>query len=781
MGLTKGINVIKRDGNTEELDIEKIHKVLNWACEGIEGVWTSEIEAQAGLKFYNNMLTSDLHNSLIDASHELISEDSPNYDLVAGRLLMFSIRKVVYKQFKVPHILDVVTKNVTEGYYHPDILTLYSLKEWDQINSWVKNDRDFDFKISGAREWVSKYLIQNRSTGEFRESPQIAYMVMAAILMKKYVDDGFGFDIIKETYEELSDGGFSIPSPVAASIRSTKPQGASCTLLEVGDDLPSIGASASAILVYAAAKAGLGIGLYNLRAENQPIRNGEVKTTGPIPFGHLLQSAVSSCSQGGMRKGSATFYYNIWHRDVEKLLVLKNNKGTEETRIRHADHGFNINGYLLRKIFKGESIALFSPEEVPKLQKAFFDDQKEFERLYEKYSRSNKVKSRLVVSGEAIRTLMVGERSSTSRIYFHFVDNTNEQGSFIPEFAPVKQSNLCCEITLPTIPLKSLYDEEGLISLCTLCAINWGKIKKPSDFKRVCRIAVFFLDSLLDYQPYLLPAAKNSTDWYRSLGIGVNNLAYFLAKRGLKYNRDALEVVDEFMEAQAFYLTQASIELSKKYGPCGKYQNTKYSKGITPFDVRKKAVDELVPAVERLDWAQIKADLIEYGPRHATLMANMPSETSSRIKNMTNGGEPVRSLIVTKGGTKQVVQDYDKLKNKYDTEWEVELEGYIYVQAVMQKWMDQAISLNTRYDPSKFVNGMIPAWLIINHIGMCYKYGLKTMYYHNNRKMLVAKDDNGEVIEGEFTVTDEVSDTPVEILFLDMIESDEEDCESCTI
>lgn len=736
----KEIILKKRNGNTEPLDINKIHKVLQWACEGVDGVSTSEIEAAAGLKFYNGMLTADLHNSLIDAAHDLISEESPNYDLVAGRLVMFDLRKIVYNDFEVPHIYDIVKGNVESGWYRDDVLGTYTRDEWNQLNSFINHDNDFKFKISGAREWISKYLVQNRVTGEYKETPQITYMVIAAILMRKYVEQ-FGLTIVKEYYEDLSSGAISIPSPVANSIRTPKPQGASCTVIETADDLNSIGATVQAIIKYASNKAGLGIGVQNLRAERQPIRGGEAKTTGPIPFAQMMQSAVNSCSQGGMRKGSATFYHNIWHMDVEKLLVLKNNKGTEETRIRHADHGFNLNGYLLRKIFKGEEITLFSPETVPDLLKAFYDDQDEFARLYEKYSKDNTINKKKI-DGSIVRSLLVGERSSTSRIYFHFVDLSNIQGSFIAQLAPIHLSNLCLEITLPTIPFYSVDDPDGLISLCNLSAINWGMIKKPSDFKRVCRNAIFSIDSLQDYQPYLMPAAENSTKWYRSIGIGVNNLAYFLAKRGLKFNDEALPVVDEYMEAQAYYLTSASIELAKLYGACGKVENTKYSLGQVPFDNRKKEVDELVPAIERMDWKQIREDLKTYGIRNATLMANMPAETSARIHGLTNGGEPARSPITTKGGTKTVVPEFLKLRNKYDFEWDMILEGYIKVQAVMQKWMDQTISLNTRYDPSKYPDKMVPAKLILKHIGMIYKYGLKTAYYHNNRKVLNESDGN---------------------------------------
>lgn len=755
----KEILLEKRDGTKEAIDIEKIHKVLNWACEGVTGVSTSEIEGKAHLKFYQGMKTSDLHASLIEAAHELIDEETPNYDLVAGRLLIFDLRKRAYGQFEVPRLYGHIKNNVETGWYHPELLDMYTEKEWDKIESFVNHDLDLNFKISGAREWFNKYLVQNRKTQEYKESPQVANILVSAILMKKY-QPIFGLDMVRDYYKDLSEGDTSIPSPMAAGIRTPHPQGASCVVIESGDSLPSITATVDACIKYASNRAGLGVGIYNLRAEKQPVRGGAVTTTGPIPFGQLISAAIGSCSQGGIRKGSGTLYHTIWHKNVTKLLVLKNNRGTEETRIRHMDHAFNINGYLLKKIFLGEDIALFSPEDVPDLNKAFYDDQKEFVRLYEKYAKNKKIAT--IISGDEIRTLMINERNSTSRIYFHFVDNSNEQGSFIPEVAPIRQSNLCLEITLPTIPLETFDDPNGLISLCNLSAINWGKAKTPADLEGPCRRAVFALDSMLDYQPYLLKAAENSTKWYRSLGIGVNNFAYFLAKRGLKYNKEALPIVDEFMEAQSFYLIKASVELAKLYGPCGKIENTKYSQGLVPHDLRKKAVDELVEMQERLPWGPLREDLKKYGIRNATLMANMPSETSSRIHGMTNGDEPVRKGIVVKQGTKQVAPEYARLKNRYDYEFDMDLEGYIFNCAVQQKWMDQAISLNTRYNPSNYPEGKIPAKLMIKHIGMIYKFGLKTAYYQNNKKVLMEKEE----------------ELPEEIV---QETQDEVDCENCAV
>lgn len=741
----KEVFVTKRDGSKEVLDINKIHKVVQWACDGVEGVSPSEVESQVKVKFFNGMKTSDLHESLVNAAHELISDYAYNYDIVAGRLAMYDVRKKVYGKFEPSHLVDVIEKNIKEGWYDSEICSLYTNDQWNQINDYIKHDRDFDFRIAGVKEWRSKYLVKNRKTGELKESPQIAYMLVSAILMNKYVADE-GLKIVFDYYDALSTGDITIPTPVLAGVRTPTRQFSSCTVIECGDSLNSITATVDAVVKYASRKAGLGVGVYNLRAEKQKVKGGSVTTTGPIPFTQLLQSAVLSCSQGGVRKGSVTFFHNIWHKDVQSLLVLKNNKGTEETRVRHSDHGFNINGYLWKKMVAGEDMYLFSPEEVPDMQKAFFEDQEKFAELYEKYSKSNKV-SKVKVSAADIRDILLTERIGTSRIYIHNVDNSNSQGSFLPEFAPIKQSNLCLEVCLPTSPLETFDDPDGLISLCTLSAINWGKIKKPEQFEKSCKLAVYALDALLDYQEYPLQAAKNSTDWYRPLGIGVNDLAHFLAKRGLKYDANSLPVADEYMEAMAFYLTKASVELAKKYGACGKSDETKYSKGVVPADVRKKAVDELVEHVDRLDWEGLRKDLITYGIRNATLMACMPSETSSRVQNLTNGVEPVRSLITVKDGTSIVAPEAEKLKNKYISAWDVDVEGYLKVMAVLQKRIDQAISTNTTYDPSKFEGDKIPGSLVLRHLLLAYKYGLKTLYYNNNVKKDVVEDKQEDTCE----------------------------------
>lgn len=738
----KEIFVVKRSGEKELLDIDKIHRVVVWACEGVEGASPSEVEAQAKLKLFDGIKTSDLHEALVNAAHELVSEETYGYDLVSGRLAMYDIRKKVYGSFDVPHILSIIKKNTADGWYDSELEGMYTEDQWNELNSHINHNLDFDFKIAGVREWINKYLTKNRATKDLKDTPQVVYMLVAAVLMHKYVKQQ-GLGIVKDYYDVLANALLTLPTPVLAGVRTPTRQFASCTVIECGDSLNSISATADALLQYASRKAGLGIGVYNLRAATQPVRNGDATTTGPIPFTQLLQAAIGSCSQGGIRKGSGTFYHNIWHKDVMSLLVLKNNKGTEETRVRHADHAFNINGYLLKKMLSDGDMYLFSPEEVPDLQEAFFQDQDKFAKLYEKYSKDPKV-TKVKVKASEVRDLLITERSATNRVYLHFVDNVNKQGSFKPESAPIRQSNLCLEIELPTKPLQTVDDPEGLISLCTLSAINLGKIKKSSDFSKVCRLAVYALDSLLDYQDYPLKAARNSTDWYRPLGIGVNDLAHFLAKRKLKYGSpECLEVVDEYMEAMAFYLTKASVELAKLYGPCGKVGDTKYSDGLFPMDVRKKDVDSLVEHSPKMDWEGLREELKEFGIRNATLTAFMPSETSSRVHSLTNGVEPIRGLITTKDGTMMVAPEAKKLAKDYQITWDIDAADYLKTMAVCQKWVDQSISSNTTYDPTKSPDGRLSGTKVLKDIVLAYKLGIKTLYYQNT----FSPDDGVEYVE----------------------------------
>lgn len=756
------INVTKRDGNTEPLDIDKIHKVVTWACEGTYNTSPSEIEQASRIKFYDGIKTSDLHESIVNATHDLIAKDN-QYDLVAGRLALFDIRKRAYGQFEVPHLYDIVLKNSKDGWYDPELPSMFTREEWDKLNSYLKHERDFDIRISGIDEWRSKYLVQNRATKELKESPQVSYMLISAVLNKQY-----GLKEIKEYYNDLSTFITTIPTPLVSGVRTKTKQFSSCVLIEAGDSLSSISATADACMKYASRKAGLGVSVASFRAEKQPVRGGEALTTGPIPFTQFIEKAALSCSQGGIRKGSINFNHWGLHLDLRKLLVLKNNKGTEETRIRHSDHTFLMNGFIYKKLMRDQSIHLFSPEEVPDLYDAFFKDQIKFEQLYEHYSTSKKIKKE-VITAEEYKTLLIGERQGTSRIYTLNVDLANNNGPFIPELAPIKMTNLCVEILQHTAPLQYHDDPDGLIALCTLSAINFGELRSPQDLEQPCRRAVRALDSLLSLQDYPLAASKRHTEMYRPLGIGINNLAYFLAKHNLKYGEQrALELLDEYMEAFSYYLIKASVELAREKGPCQAVEHTKYKQGIVPMDTRKLAVDELVPHTTRLDWDSLKEDLKTYGIRNATLMACMPSETSSKIANCTNGVEPVRSMVVTKRGRKTVAPYAHRMEQKYDIVWnQVGPKNYLKTMAVIQKWIDQTISSNTTYNIEHYFNSVIPAQTILEDILTAYKYGLKTLYYCNNLKSVdTDSEDNSEEKLEEIMQSENL---------------DEDDCESCKI
>lgn len=730
------IYVTKRNGEKEPLDIQKIHRVAQWACEGTVNTSPSEIEQTAQIKFYDGMKTADLHQALIDSTHDLITKDN-QYDLVAGRLATFDIRKKAYGQHEVPRLYDIIKKNCSDGWYSSELVNLYTEEEWEIIEAFVDHERDFTIRYSGVSEWTDKYLVQNRLTKEFKESPQIAYILVSAILNKKY-----GFKRIKHYYNNLSLYQTTIPTPLIAGVRTDEKQFSSCVLIECGDSLKSISATADACMTYAAKKAGLGVSVAKLRAAKQSVRNGKAYTTGPIPFTKHLETAALSCSQGAIRKGSINFMHLGWHLDVEQLIVLKNNKGNEENRIRHSDHTILLNGVLLKKMMKNETIWLFSPEQVPDLYKAFFADQEKFEKLYDQYSRSRTV-IKSSISGNDLRDLLVGERTGTSRVYVLFVDLANIQGPFIPEVAPIKMTNLCVEILQHTEPLNFHDDPDGLIALCTLSAIDFGSVKKPEDLEKPCRNAVYSLDSLLSYQDYPLKAAEKHTRMYRPLGIGINNLAYFLAKRGLKYGeQEALNVLDHYMEAFSYYIIRASVDLAKEYGPCDAWKNTKYSQGIFPHDLRKQAVDQLVKHQERFDWDTLREDVKKYGIRNATLMACMPSETSSKVANSTNGVEPVRAMVVTKRGVKIVAPDAYKLSAKYDKVWDqAGPKNYIKTVAIIQKWIDQTISTNTTYNLDHYPDAKIPAKEVFEDILTAYKYGLKTLYYNNNLKRVDAEEE----------------------------------------
>jgi len=764
------IQVTKRDGRREPLDIEKLHKVVFYACEDITGVSPSEVEIKSQIQFFNGITTKEIQETLIKAAADLISEETPNYQYVGGRLINYALRKEVYGSYDPCTVRELVEKNINNGFYDTELLDDYDNDEWHKINNFIKHDRDTDLTYVAMEQLRGKYLCQNRVSGEIFETPQMCYVLIAATLFKNYPKEE-RLRWVKEYYDAISLHDISLPTPVMAGVRTPQRQFSSCVLIESDDSLASINATSASIVNYVSQKAGIGIGGGNIRAIGSQIRKGDAYHTGIIPFYKMFQAAVKSCSQGGVRGGAATIYYPVWHLEAEEMLVLKNNKGTEDNRVRHIDYGVQFNKLMYERLIEGGDITLFSPSDVPGLYNAFFADQDLFRQLYETAERNTKIRKKVVKAIDLFSSFME-ERKNTGRIYLQNVDNANEHGSFLPEVAPIRQSNLCAEIDLPTKPLKDLNDPEGEISLCTLSAINWGNIKDPSDFEKVCRLAVRGLDALLSYQNYPILAAQLSTEKRRPLGIGIINFAYWLAKHDMNYqNIDTagLEMIDEYAEAWSYYLIKASADLAVEYGAPSGNMETKYGHGITPNQTYKKDVDELVPHVERMDWKGLREQLKATGIRNSTLMALMPSETSAQIANATNGIEPPRSLISVKqskhGVLKQVVPEYKRLKNKYDLLWDQESpEGYLKIMAVLQKYIDQGISVNTSYNPVHYGDEKIPLSTMLQHLLMFYKYGGKQLYYFNTF------DGQGELDVNKL-MSQELAPSEV----------DEEDCEGCTI
>ncbi len=764
---TKGIFVTKRDGRKEPLDVEKLHRVVFWATENITGVSASEVEIKSQIQFYNGIKTSDVQETLIKAAADLISEEAPNYQYVAGRLVNYHLRKEVYGDYKPWHILNLIKRNVDMGFYDEELLSNYTSEEWEEINSFIDHERDMSLSYVAMEQLRGKYLVQNRVTGQIMETPQMAYALIAATLFSKYPEET-RLRYVRDYYNAISQHDISLPTPIMAGVRTPQRQFSSCVLIESDDSLDSINATASSIVKYVSMKAGIGIGAGRIRAIGSPIRKGDASHTGVIPFYKHFQSAVRSCSQGGVRNGAATLYYPLWHLEIEDMLVLKNNKGTEDNRVRHMDYGVQFNKLMYERLLTGGNITCFSPSDVPGLYDAFFSDQEKFRQLYEAAEKDTKIRKK-VFKAIDLFSMFMEERKNTGRIYLMNVDHANTHGAFIESEAPIKMSNLCCEINLPTKPLSHFFDEQGEISLCTLSAVNWGNVKEPKDFERICDLAVRALDELLDYQSYPVLAAQLSTMNRRPLGVGIINFAYWLAKNDLSYSDPAaLAKVDEFAEAWSYYLIKASVNLAKEKGAIPKAMETKYGHGIVPIDTRKIEVDELVPHVERMDWVSLREELKAHGIRNSTLMALMPAETSAQVANATNGIEPPRSLISVKqskhGVLKQVVPEFRKLKNKYELLWDQKSpEGYLNICAILQKYIDQGISVNTSYNPQNYEDEKIPMSEMIKHLLMFYKYGGKQLYYFNTN------DGQGEINVQKFVEEQTLPDI------------DEADCESCKI
>ncbi len=737
MNATTHLQVTKRDGRLEPIDLDKIHRVVTWAAEGLNNVSVSQVELKSHIQFYNGIRTDDIHETIIKAAADLISQDSPDYQYLAARLAIFHLRKIAYGEFEPPHLFDHVTKLTEAGKYDRHILEDYTREEFDELNAYIDHCRDMTFSYAAVKQLEGKYLEQNRVTGQIYETPQFLYILVAMCLFSKY-PKATRLDYVKRFYDAVSTFKVSLPTPIMSGVRTPTRQFSSCVLIECDDSLDSINATTSAIVKYVSQRAGIGINAGRIRGLGSEIRGGEAQHTGCIPFFKMFQAAVKSCSQGGVRGGAATLFYPMWHIEVENLLVLKNNRGVEENRVRHLDYGVQINKLMYTRLIKGGNITLFSPNEVPGLYDAFFADQDEFERLYTQYEQDPNIRKRSVPATDLFSSLMQ-ERAGTGRIYIQNVDHCNTHSPFDPSVAPVRQSNLCLEIALPTKPLDNIHDENGEIALCTLSAFNLGALTDLDEFEEMADLTVRALDALLDYQDYPVKAAYHATMNRRTLGIGVINYAYYLAKNGVKYSDDsAIGLTHRTFEAMQYYLLKASVNLAKEYGACPLFNETVYSQGKLPIDTYKKDLDAICQEPLHYDWEGLRADIVKYGLRNSTLTALMPSQTSSQIANATNGIEPPRGLVTVKaskdGILKQVVPEFENLKDAYETLWQMPSnDGYLKLVGVMQKFVDQAISANTSYDPGKFEGGKVSMKQMLKDLLTAYKYGVKTLYYHNTR------------------------------------------------
>lgn len=735
--MNKSILVTKRNGKKEPIDLDKIHRVITWAAEGLSNVSVSQVELRSHIQFYDGIRTADIHETIIRAAADLISQDAPDYQYLSARLAIFHLRKKAYGQFEPPKLYEHVKKLVADGRYDKHLLTDYTEDEFNQMDTFLDHWRDMTFSYAAVKQLEGKYLVQNRVTGEIYESAQFLYILVAACLFANYPKET-RLDYVKRFYDAVSTFKISLPTPIMAGVRTPTRQFSSCVLIECDDSLDSINATASAIVKYVSQRAGIGVNAGRIRALGSSIRGGEAFHTGCIPFYKYFQTAVKSCSQGGVRGGAATVFYPLWHLEVESLLVLRNNRGVEENRVRHLDYGVQINKLMYQRLIKGEDITLFSPSDVPGLYDAFFANQAEFERLYCQYEADESIRKRAVKAVELF-SLLMQERASTGRIYIQNVDHCNTHSPFNPDVAPVRQSNLCMEIALPTKPLNNINDSSGEIALCTLSAFNLGLIESLDEFEELARLAVRALDNLLDYQDYPVPAAKTSTMNRRTLGIGVINFAYYLAKHGVKYSDgSANNLTHRTFEAMQYYLLKASNELAMEKGACPLFHETTYSQGILPIDTYKRDLDDIVKAKLNYDWEALRQSIKTHGLRNSTLSALMPSETSSQISNATNGIEPPRGYVSVKaskdGILKQVVPEYDTLKRFYELLWQIPNNtGYLQLVGIMQKFIDQSISANTNYDPTKFANDKVPMKQLLADLLIAYKYGVKTLYYHNTR------------------------------------------------
>jgi len=765
----ESINVKKRNGRgTEPLNIDKIHEMVEYACEDITGVSASQVEMRSGLQFYDGISTDEIQEILIKSTADLVDLNNPNYTYVASRLLLYSLRKqVIRKLWDHPHFYEHVKKVVDLELYDKEILSHYQRKDFDRMENWLNHNRDYDFTYAGLRQVIDKYLVQDRSTNVVYETPQFMYMMIAATLFAKYPKER-RMSYVKKYYDAISTFKINIPTPVMAGVRTPLKQYASCVLVDIDDTLPSIFSSDMAVGRYVAQRAGIGINAGRIRGINSRIRGGEVQHTGVIPFLKKFEATVKCCTQNGVRGGSATVHFPIWHQEINDIIVLKNNKGSEDNRVRKLDYSIQLSKLFYERFIANEDITLFSPHEVPELYDAWGTD--EFDDLYLKAERKTSV-SKTKINAQELFFDILKERAETGRIYIMNIDHCNTHSSFKDR---VYMSNLCQEITLPTTPIQHI-DGEGEIALCILSAINVGKINKRDELQPLCDLAVRALDEIIDHQKYPIDAAEKSTKARRSLGIGYIGLAHYLAKKGYHYDQKlAWRQVDKLTEAFQYYLLHASLDLAKEKGPCSAFKQTKYADGILPIDTYKKDVDEVVKREFTYDWEHLRKEIKEHGLRHSTLSAQMPSESSSVVSNATNGIEPPRDYLSVKkskkGPLKQIVPEYSKLKNFYTLLWDMKgNEGYINIVAVMQKYFDQAISGNWSYNPENYTDGQVPVSVMAQDLLTTYKLGWKTSYYQNTYDSKKDEDEPTHPIGFHDNVPEVTK------------KEEDENCDSCTI
>ena len=767
--MSNGIKVQKRNGSIEALNLDKMHLMVDEACRGLSGVSASQVEMQSGIQFYNNITTQEIQEILIKSANDLISLENPNYQFVAARLLMYSVRKTIFgKMLDLPHLQHHIDICISTKIYDHEIYDHYSIEEIDKVNSFIDHDRDFIFTYAGLRQVVDKYLVQDRSTGKLYETPQFMYIMIALTMFAKYPKET-RLDYVRRYYNAISKHKINIPTPIMAGVRTPLRQFASCVLVDIDDTLDSIFSSDMAIGRYVAQRAGIGINAGRIRGINSKIRGGEVQHTGVIPFLKKFEATVRCCTQNGIRGGSATVHFPIWHQEIEDIIVLKNNKGTEDNRVRKLDYSIQISKIFYERFIQNGEITLFSPNDVPGLYDSFGTDN--FDDLYVSYEKDSSIPKKTIKAQELILDLLK-ERAETGRIYIMNIDHCNSHSSFKDQ---ITMSNLCQEITLPTTPLQHIDDEMGEIALCILSAINVGKVKSDEELEELCDLSVRGLDELIDYQGYPIKAAEIGTKARRSLGIGMIGLAHYLAKLGYKYDsQKAWDAVHGLCESLQYYLLKSSNQLAKEKGHCEYFGRTKYADGILPIDTYKKDVDEISSVGLEHDWESLRKSILEHGLRHSTLSAQMPSESSSVVSNATNGIEPPRGYLSVKsskkGPLKQIVPQYNTLKNHYTLLWDMPSnDGYIKIVAMMQKFFDQAISGNWSYNPEHYPNNEVPLTEIAQDFLKAYKYGHKTAYYHNTY------DGKSDEMKVEPSLVNSLID--------DILSSPEEEgiCETCSV